>query len=234
MERHGFWRLQTREQYSRDRGRKPHVSRSMLYNRSSFKSEDRKAAFALMEANPFATVVTIFNDQAQISHLPLVPQKAGEDIELIGHLARANPHSRTLASSMCNVIFHGAHTYITPKWYKENDVPTWNYSVVHIEGKVTLIEEASEIIECLKILSGHTEKLWPSGWEFFLPEDLSNPKDIENSIVGFRISIEKLNFKQKLSQNRSQEDKARVIEGLRSRTDDLSRGVMQDMKSLKR
>ncbi len=152
-------------------------------------------------------------------------------IWLIGHLRRANPHSKELAKGPVTVIFQGAHTYITPQWYAENDVPTWSYSIAHITGSVELIENYDGIISCLKDLSAHAEKYWPSGWEFFIPDDLKG-LDLSKYIVGFKIKIQEVQFKRKLSQNRSAEDRVGIMRGLESRADDNSRGVLLDMLNL--
>ncbi|MBY0386040.1 FMN-binding negative transcriptional regulator, partial [bacterium] len=157
------------------------------------------------------------------------PKRSENGMELIGHLAKANPHWRSFSQSQATVVFHGPHTYITPKWYIENDVPTWNYSVVHITGSIELIENYDGIVECLKELTSHTERHWPSGWDFFIPEDL-NGENLTKNIVGFRIKIEHIDFKKKLSQNRSAVDRAGILKGLETRTDENSRRVLNEMK----
>ena len=142
-------------------------TKNRMYNPQRFKSEDTDEAFNLMDQNPFATVITVAEGKPFVSQLPLIPKRVGDKIELVGHLARANPHWKSFSNSQATVIFHGPHTYITPKWYAENDVPTWNYATVHITGFVELIETHDGIVECLKELTAHVERHWPSGWEFF-------------------------------------------------------------------
>ncbi|MBK8202468.1 MAG: FMN-binding negative transcriptional regulator [Bdellovibrionales bacterium] len=202
-----------------------------MYNPQRYKSDDTTEAFDLMDQNPFATIITVVEGKPFLSHLPLTPKMVGNKIELIGHLARANPHWKSLAGTLATVIFHGPHTYITPKWYAENDVPTWNYSTVHVSGTVELVEAYDGIIECLKELTNHVERLWPSGWEFFVPDDLSD-EILPKSIVGFKIKIDEINFKKKLSQNRTPADRAGVLRGLETRSDDNSRTVLADMLKL--
>lgn len=202
-----------------------------MYNPQRFKSADTNEAFHLMDQNPFATVITVVDGKPFISHLPITPKKVGDKIELIGHLARANPHWKSFSSSQVTVIFHGPHTYITPKWYAENDVPTWNYSTVHVTGKIELIESHDGIVDCLKELTAHVEKHWPSGWEFFIPDDLTGDM-LPKSIAGFKIKVAEINFKKKLSQNRTPADRAGVLKGLETRDDDNSRSVLSEMKKL--
>jgi transcriptional regulator len=200
-----------------------------VYNPGRFKSYDKKEAFELMDQNPFATVINVAEGKPMVSQLPLTPTRDGDSIVLIGHMARANPQWRSLTSSQVTVLFQGPHTYITPKWYVETDVPTWNYSSVQVEGQAELLENHDTIVECLRHLTAHVERHWPSGWEFSIPRDLAGDS-LAKSIVAFRIRIEELHFKKKLSQNRSAEDRAGVMMGLGNRGDDNSRLVLGAMR----
>lgn len=202
-----------------------------MYNPQKYKSSDQNEVFDLMDRNPFATVITVVEGKPFISHLPLTPIKIGGGFELKGHLARANPHWKFLAKSQVTVIFHGPHTYITPEWYAVNDVPTWNYTTVHLTGTVELIESKDGLVECLKELTSQVERHWSSGWEFFIPGDLEDDALVK-AIVGFRITVNELSFKKKLSQNRSPEDRTGVLKGLATRNDDNSRAILSEMKKL--
>jgi transcriptional regulator len=204
-----------------------------MYNPQKFRETNISEAFELMDRYPFATVISAVGGESVISHLPLTPKINGDQIELIGHLARANPHWKQMANANITAVFLGAHTYITPKWYVENNVPTWNYSSVHASGIVNLIEDEIGIIDCLKELTTHVERHWPSGWEFFIPKDLLGP-NLTKNIVGFKIKVTNFNFKKKLSQNRNDEDRRGVIEGLSKRLDEQSKNVLNDMKKLYR
>jgi transcriptional regulator len=110
-------------------------------------------------------------------------------------------------------------------------VPTWNYSTIHANGRIDLIEDCDGIVECLKHLTHHTEKHWPSVWDFFIPDDLSGDV-LSKSIVGFRIAVEQINFKKKLSQNRSEAERVGILNGLELRSDENSHLVLKDMMDL--
>ena len=202
-----------------------------MYNPSRFKSDNMNDAFELMDKNPFATVISVNDGKPMVSHLPLTPRKYDEEIILIGHLAKANPHWKILPNNQVTVIFNGPHTYITPVWYAENDVPTWNYSTVHVSGSVELIETYDGIVDCLKELTSHVERYYSSGWSFFIPDDLQGDI-LPKNIVGFKIKIESINFKNKMSQNRSSADRVGILKGLDSRADDSSRAVLKEMRKL--
>lgn len=203
-----------------------------MYNPKRFKSENFDEAFDLMDRYPFATVISVAKNKPFVSHLPLTPKRNGESIELIGHLARANPHWKLLANATTTILFHGPHTFITPRWYAEDDVPTWNYVTAHVSGTVELIEDHNGIVKCIKELTAHVERYWPSGWEFFIPDDLAAEGMLSKSIVGFKLAVSEINFKKKLSQNRSPADRAGVLRGLQTRGDDNSRSVLEEMNRL--
>lgn len=201
------------------------------YNPPRFQGKNKLEALEFMHVNSFATVISVFENNPMISQLPLTLQMNGDELFLIGHLAKQNPHASVISKSKATILFQGAHTYITPVWYAENDVPTWNYSSVQVTGDVELIEDNEGLIECLKILTDDTEKKYPSGWDFFIPEDLQGPT-LTKSIVGFKIKVSDISFKQKLSQNRSAIDRKGILDGLAQRTDAQSQDVLVDMKRL--
>jgi transcriptional regulator len=68
-----------------------------------------------------------------------------------------------------------------------------------------------------------------SPWEFELPEDLLTDETLCSAIVGFEISVDKIDAKFKLSQNRGKEDKVGILEGLSERPDDMSRAIQKLM-----
>ncbi len=175
----------------------------------------------IMADYPLATIISQTQSGPYISHLPLVVEQKGDELYLLGHLARANSHWKVMNGQSPLVIFHGPNAYITPQWYEQNDAPTWNYVVVHVTGNCTLIENSSDLQMCLEKLTDHVE-VGSNPWKFWIPEDLSGEGKLEKAIVGFSIKIESIQSKFKLSQNRSQQDRQRVIQGLIERGDEMS------------
>ena len=94
-----------------------------------------------------------------------------------------------------------------------------------------MIEDYEGIVSCLKELTTHVERHWPSGWDFFIPDDLTG-EVLTKSIVGFKITVDSINFKRKLSQNRTSADRAGILKGLEGRQDDASQWVLADMLRL--
>jgi transcriptional regulator len=185
-----------------------------MYNPKHFQVENWDEIARLIQEYPLATLITAGSGSLTISHLPLVLEKQGETIQLVGHLAKGNPHWRVMEQAPIQVIFQGAHGYITPTWYADHDVPTWNYSVVHMQGKVKLLPAYEDTVQALKVLSDHMEKDLPRPWEFGIPDDLADPKILTSAIIGFEIEVTQVSAKFKLSQNRKPADYAGVIRGL--------------------
>lgn len=187
-----------------------------MYQPSCFKA-DEALRDRLVAEFPLATLLTVVEEEVYVSHLPLLL----EEEKLVGHFARANPHWRVLGQGKSRAIFQGPSGYISPSWYEEDDVPTWNYAVAHAVGMASAFEGA-ELVEALRRMSARFEP----EWRFMVPPDLEGRLD--KAIVGVSVTVEKWEVKAKLSQNRSATDRAAVAEGLRARG--VTRGLARDLE----
>ncbi len=170
-------------------------------------------ALALMRQNPLATVISHTNGAPFISHLPLIIEEENNDLIAYGHLARANPHWQCMQQNpKLYLIFHGPNAYISPTWYEKNDVPTWNYCVVHAEAEAELLENPEVVKTCLQKLNDYMNQNPNPTWEFWIPPDLEGKK--LTAIVGFKAKLKNIQTKLKLSQNRSPEDQKLVQKAL--------------------
>ena len=176
-----------------------------LYVPPLFRVEDRDAMVKLMQENAFATLVTSGAQGLQVSHIPFVVEREGERVRLLGHVARANAQWQELeAAREVMAIFQGPHAYISPSWYVNHPaVPTWNYAVVHAHGSARLMDEA-ELHELLMRLSSTYEAGREKPWRMSeLPAAYVD--SMLKMIVGFELTVERLEGKFKLSQNRPAE-----------------------------
>ncbi len=202
-----------------------------MYLPRHFEEQDRDKALNLIRAFPFATLVTVFKSAPILNHLPLVVRE-GKDgaLTLVGHMAAKNPQAQFDSDAEILAVFNGPHTYITPTWYVGREVPTWNYAVVHATGKVRWVREFKKLVALLKEMTDVFEADRPERWRFTLPDDLKNENDLTHAIVGFEIEVTSLQAKFKLSQNRSTADREGVLRGLETRTDEMSRMVLEMMR----
>ena len=205
----------------------------MMYLPRHFEEKDQSKTFQLIKDYPFATLVSFHDGKPLINHLPVLLKQNGVSLPMLrGHMSKRNPHAQVLNDGdSVTVLFHGPHTYITPKWYAENDVPTWNYATVHAHGKIRWVREFNPLIALLREMTDVFEGKSQDPWRFFLPEDLKSPEDLTNAIIGLEIEVESLEAKFKLSQNRTPEDRNGVLRGLETRPDEMSRRIRELMES---
>ncbi|MBL0940889.1 MAG: FMN-binding negative transcriptional regulator [Gemmatimonadaceae bacterium] len=192
-----------------------------MYIPNSFAERDTATLFDFIEAHPLGALVTSEPGSGLFAtHLPLVLDRAtGPWGTLLGHIARANPHSRLGNSPVSAlVIFTGPNAYITPTWYatkRESGrvVPTWNYAVVHAYGTLRLRDDAEFLRAHLEALTNQHESQRSSPWQLDdAPADYIAQQ--MKAIVGVEFTIERLEGKWKMSQNRSPADIDGVVHGL--------------------
>ena len=178
----------------------------MLYIPRAFAVEDTRALHALIDEHPFATLVTPALPEPHVSHIPLL--RDGDT--LLGHFAAANPHARHVEGAASLAIFHGPHAYVSPTWYADpaKAVPTWNVATVHVHGRIATLPSAVDAERVIEYLVARFEASWR-----FAMEGQARHSMIAN-IVAFRMPIERIAGKFKLSQNRPREDRRRVIAAL--------------------
>jgi len=191
-------------------------------------SEIRK----VIDEHSFATVVSCRDGVPVATHAPLrLVEPAPGTFVLQGHVARANPHWQVMANEAKTlVIFAGPHTYVSPRWYKHVNVPTWNYVAVHIYGKPRLVQDADELQTLMSGLvnryEGHIEEERRYTVEGLPAGYLESQM---RGIVGFEISVDEVQASFKLSQNRNQEDHDNVIVELRKSDDRDAQQIAQAM-----
>ncbi len=204
-----------------------------MYIPKAFREDDINTLYAFIREYSFAALITQQDGIPFASHLPfLLDTERGAYGTLLAHMARANPQWRAFKREQeVLVIFQGPHAYITPSWYEvELSVPTWNYTVVHAYGLPRLMEEKSELYELLKILIQTHEAHFEKPWTFQLPDDYV--QKMMQGIVGFEIQITRLEGKFKLSQNRTANEREKVIDALRDSSYTLSTGIAEFMSNL--
>jgi transcriptional regulator len=180
-----------------------------LYQPSHFAIGGQATLVALMRERPLATLVSVADGEPNFTHLPLEVEQAESGIRLLGHVARANPHwSQWSDGSPVTAVFHGPDGYVSPRWYAAREaVPTWNYIVVHAQGRIGITHDSAQKEQILKALIGRHDADYRRQWDE-LPETYR--EGMKRAIVGVTIEVERLDGKFKLSQNRPPQDRAAV------------------------
>jgi transcriptional regulator len=199
-----------------------------VYIPEHFRIEDRVATVAFMRANPFAVLVSSRDAEAFATHVPLVIRDDDEQIRLRGHVAKANPHWQYLSDNpRCLVIFHGPHAYISPSHYEtQENVPTWNYGAVHVYGNARTFSTVPELLSMLDDLIPTFEAAYSEQWSSLSEAYRSR---MLNHIVGFEITVDRIEAKFKLSQNRTRGERQNVIQSLSASSDTTISGTAKLM-----
>lgn len=165
---------------------------------------------------PLATIICQKDGTLIANHIPLLWT---DDSTMIGHIALANPLHRIFPDGTdALAIFHAQDTYISPNWYKtkqtsHSHVPTWNYQVVHMQGRLTFDDTKKAKLSAVGKLTKTHETLHSGDKEWKMADA---PKDymdeMLDNIVAFEFAIIKTIAKSKISQNRAAEDYASVTE----------------------
>lgn len=172
--------------------------------------ENAAKLFRFIREHGFATLVTSVNDSLRATHLPFMAEKKDGDLRLFAHMARANPQWRDFSPEReALVIFQEPHAYVSPRHYDSaQSVPTWNYVAVHAYGHAKVLEESAEKLSLLEKLIGAHDEGYFERWRE-LPESYINTK--LQGIVAFRVDVARLEARFKLSQDRTETERERII-----------------------
>ena len=201
-----------------------------MYVPAHFAVTDRDTLHEFIDKHPFGLLVSQLGGGPFATHLPfLLDRDAAPNGSLLGHVARQNPQWHELADQTTLCIFSGPHAYISPTWYRsDNVVPTWNYVAVHVYGRVRLVEEPPALVRLVRRLTDRFERDLPAPWGF----DEGDPyvQRLARQIVGFKIEIERIEGKWKLNQNHPAERRRRVVAALRDQGYEDAREIAELME----
>lgn len=169
----------------------------------------------LLERDAFVTVVTTGSDGLpQVTLLPVVYRRDGDDILIEGHWARPNPQAGHAGPAL--VLVHGPHGYVSPGWYPDKDamarVPTWNYAAAELRGTLEPVTDPDALIDMLDRLSARYEAQVGGDWDL-LPIEPRQRRMLAG-IIGFRFRAQQVQIKLKMSQNHPQANQHGVIDAL--------------------
>lgn len=192
-----------------------------MYQPPHFRDDTRTAQHGLIRTYPLGLLITGGADGLIANLIPFLLDETGAHGTLRAHLARANPQWQALAEAQdCLVVFQGPQGYVTPDWYASKRehgrvVPTWNYATVHVWGRARVIEDADWLRRQIADLTALRETPRAAPWAV---DDAPAPFVAAQmrAIVGIEIPISRIEGKWKMSQNRSEADRAGVIAGMRA------------------
>jgi transcriptional regulator len=210
----------------------------MLYIPPAFRETDPEILHAEIRRIGFCSLTTTGADGPLVSHVPVfLDTAAGPLGQLRCHVARANPQWRDSdLNKPALAVFMGPDSYVSPSWYPSKQehgkaVPTWNYVAICARGTLEIIPDRDALLAHVAELSDRHEAALPEPWQVGdAPADYMEKQ--LRAIVGFRLTIEALEGKLKLSQNRPEADRVSVAAALSASSDPQSRHVGAIMGAL--
>lgn len=189
---------------------------------------DKKQIVEFIQRFSFGTIITVKDNLPIATHLPFLVSLNGKEIILKSHFAKANEQWKDIEGNNILVIFSEPHAYISPKNYeKELNVPTWNYISVHAYGQGKLITQTEQISELLEKTIEYYEIEYKQKWNR-LPHDYKTK--MTKGIVGFEINVTELQAKEKLSQNKTENERKNIVNSLSSSKDTNETVIADYMK----
>ncbi|HTN21825.1 MAG TPA: FMN-binding negative transcriptional regulator [Pelobium sp.] len=199
-----------------------------MYIPSANAMNDRDEIVNFMKRFSFATIVSTDGTTPLATHLPFIVDYKNDKLLLTSHFAKANDHWKYMEHQNVLVIFSEPHAYISTAHYdKELNVPTWNYLSVHVYGTVELISDYQRNISLLEKTIENYEPSFALKWNEF-PEDYKIK--MVKGIVGFEMTVNDIQAKKKLSQNRTPTEKANIITALSKSKDNNENLIAEYMK----
>ncbi|CAM4093643.1 FMN-binding negative transcriptional regulator [Aeromonas bestiarum] len=194
-----------------------------MYQPPHFAVTDPETLHQLILAHPLGALITHGERGLDANHLPFeLDAGSGEQGVLRAHVARNNPlWQEARDGDEVLVIFKAADGYVSPNWYPSKQVhhqqvPTWNYSVVHAHGRIRIHDDARFVRRLLANLTRHHEAGEPTPWKMAdAPRDYLEA--MVQAVVGIEVEITGLVGKFKLSQNKEEADRQGAIEALQAK-----------------
>lgn len=175
------------------------------------KQDDLSAMFVREIA--FAGIFAGTPDGPRVAHAPVVLSDDAATLQF--HLSRGNGLTKHLDGTTAVAVVQGPDAYVSASWYQAADqVPTWNYIAVEMEGQVRKLDGA-ELVAQLDTLSAEHEARVAANppWT----RDKMNPAlfgKMTGAITGFELRISAWRPTLKLSQNKAPEERERVAAGI--------------------
>jgi transcriptional regulator len=197
-----------------------------MYIPKYYREEDRQKILAFLKQNNFAALVTFDGEKPIATHAPVEIVETENGWTIYGHISRANAQKKTFGDNEALLIFQGAHTYISARWYTEVDVPTWDYMIVHVYGKVREIQ-GDELYSVLSRLVENHESNTSYRLEK-LPQDMVQ-KEIKG-VFGFVMEVTRVDGGYKLSQGKTEEERTNIASDLERRGDKDSKVIAEEIR----
>jgi len=191
-----------------------HPNPAFRWPRTNNEADERAALEAMIANIGFGMIFADTPDGPRVAHVPVFSTGDGA---LQFHLARGNALTKHVAKKKALCVINGPDAYVSPDWYGIDDqVPTWNYVALELEGKVREMEREGLVALLDDLTEQNEARLAPKKpWH----RDKMDPEKFDklcSAIVGFEMEIQAWRPTAKLGQNKPQDVRERAADGLAS------------------
>ena len=206
-----------------------------MYVPPHFEVSNPEVLHDLIVHHPLGVLITQGESGLNANHIPFELEASASTHGILrAHVARNNPvWQLSTNGDEVLVVFQADDAYISPNWYPSKhethqQVPTWNYRVVHAYGKITIYDDEKYVRALVGRLTKKHEANQPKPWKMSdAPRDYMEM--MVKSIVGIEIEITRLIGKFKLSQNRENRDRLNAAKVLVEQGNEILGKAMLDV-----
>lgn len=190
-----------------------------MYNPKHFQEQETAKLCDFLRAHPLGLLISGGGETLAADLVPFFLDSSKGLLR--AHVSKANPQWQILTEQPpVLIVFQGPQGYVTPNWYAAKHVdgkvvPTWNYSTVQVRGTACVVHDPEWLHRHVRELTDFFEDARHAPWAVSDAPEAYVRGQIKG-IVGLEITIQSLDGKMKLNQNRTQQDRAGVIAGLHS------------------
>lgn len=177
-----------------------------------FRLPDERLSQLLEDVRP-GNLVTIHEDGPLATFVPFFHERRGDEQVFVTHLVRNNPQVRNPVTGPGMVILDIADAYVSPLLYATNEelpsVPTWDYLTIHAWGRVHIDLSPEAALRAARALTERVEAA-----EVLAKVGKTKLERMSRAIVAVEVTVERIQAKAKMSQNRHPDDIRSLIAGL--------------------
>ena len=176
-----------------------------MHIKKEFAVRDLNVARSIVSAYPFAAIVT---SDLRATHMPCLVDERSGGLAILGHVARADPVADGLDRPIL-AMFQGPSGYVSASWYSSETIPTWNHVTLHVRGVPQLFDDAMPV---LRQTVEHFESAVEEPWSLESLGDTA--REMADEVIAFRLPAASWHAEAKLSQDKPEEERSRVLTGL--------------------
>lgn len=196
-----------------------------MHPNSDFRWDDRAAMRALVEEVGLGTLFAMTPEGPRVAQLPVV----WDGDTLLFHLAHGNTLTPHLDGARALFTVMGPQAYVSPDWYglDANQVPTWNYLAVELEGPVRALDRDALVAQLDALAAAEEARLAPKPAWTRAKMDAELFERMLRGIAGFALTIKQWRGTRKLGQNKPAHARLAAADALAARSPALAEAMRQ-------